>query len=210
MNILSFYRNNLLSYAFRLSLITHHPSPITHCGLLPFALCRVYCSLITHHSILITVFIALCCLTVDASASDSLIKPETTLKKVAIRKQIEAAHTLSGGQTDVTFLVEVIRDMQELKKGLSGRESMHEDHGMLFVLNASQENAFWMKDMQFPLDIIFIGGNMQIIEILENLQPCKQCPVYFPKGQPAFALEINAGLANKRGIALGDTLVFDK
>ncbi|MDP2156519.1 MAG: DUF192 domain-containing protein [Nitrospirota bacterium] len=113
-------------------------------------------------------------------------------------------------QPGETFLVEVIKDVQGMRKGLSDRKGMHEDHGMLFVLNASQENAFWMKDMRFPLDIIFIGGNMQIIEILEDLQPCKQCPVYFPKGQPAFALEINAGLSRKYGLSVGATLVFEK
>jgi len=116
---------------------------------------------------------------------------------------------MSGGNAEETFLVEVVRDMQGLKKGLSDREGMSEGKGMLFVLDASQEHAFWMKGMKFPLDIIFIGRDMQITEILENLQPCEECPIYFPTHQPAYVLEINAGLSRKYGLSVGDTMVFD-
>lgn len=158
---------------------------------------------------LFTLF-ALCFLSVHAFAAETSTKPKPTLKKVTIRKQSGAVHALSNIKTEETFLVEVIRDMQDLKKGLSHRESMAEGHGMLFVLDASQEHAFWMKDMRFPLDIIFMRGDMQIIEILEDLQPCtEECPIYFPKKRPAYALEINAGLARKYGLAVGNIMVFE-
>ncbi|MBI5633889.1 MAG: DUF192 domain-containing protein [Nitrospirae bacterium] len=133
-----------------------------------------------------------------------------SLKKVTISKPSESVHGMNSKKTEATFLVEVIRDMQGLKKGLSHRESMPERSGMLFVLDASQEHAFWMKGMRFPLDIIFIGTHLQITEILENLQPCKQCPLYIPKEQPAYVLEINAGLARKFGLSIGDAMVLEK
>ena len=182
-----------------------------------FAFRRVYASLITHHSLRITAFAALCSplyalcvLSAHASGAEIRIERGTTREKVTIRKALRPGHDASEKKTKETFLVEMIRDMQGLGKGLSQRQSMQEDHGMLFVLDGSQEHAFWMKGMMFPLDIIFTDGNMQIIEILENLQPCEQCPLYFPEGLPAFALEINAGLSKKLGISVGDTLVIEK
>ena len=153
---------------------------------------------------------AFCSLTVYAFGAEASMKAEPDLKKVVIHKQSGTARNNFGKNTRETFLVEVIRDKEGLKKGLSFRDQMPEDHGMLFVLDTSQDTAFWMKGMKFPLDIIFIDQNMQIIEILENLQPCEKCPVYFPRMRPAYGLELNAGLARKFGFTPGDTVVFEK
>lgn len=144
------------------------------------------------------------------SRAEILTGEGTILKKVTILKQPVSDHDQPEKKTGKTFFVEEVTDLPGLKKGLSLRDSMPEDHGMLFVLDASQELAFWMKGMRFPLDIIFIGKKMQVSEILENLQPCEKCPMYFPKGRPAYAVEINAGLAKKLGITIGDTLVIEK
>ncbi len=153
---------------------------------------------------------ALCSLTVHAYGAEISMEAEANLEQATIRKQFGSANNISRKKTEETFLVEVIRDMQGLNKGLSLRESMPEGNGMLFVLDASQEHAFWMKGMRFPLDIIFIGRDMQITEILENLQPCEQCPLYFPKERPTYALEINADLARKHSLSVGDTMVIEK
>lgn len=139
-----------------------------------------------------------------ASAAEIPLRADTVLKKVTVHKRTRAA------ETEEAFLVEAIKDKEGLKKGLSFRESMPEQNGMLFVLDVAEEHGFWMKDMKFPLDIIFIDQHMQIAEVLENLQPCEECPVYFPKEKPAFALELNAGLARRRGLTVGDTLVIEK
>lgn len=145
-----------------------------------------------------------------ASHAAVSIKTGADLKKVALLKQSGPADGMLGENTAGTFYVEVITDALGLRDGLSHRESMPEHHGMLFVLDSSKEHVFWMKGMIFPLDIIFIGKDMRITEILENLQPCEECPVYFPKVPPAFALEINAGLSRRYGIEKGDTLVIDR
>jgi len=153
---------------------------------------------------------ALCSLPVLAlfTAASEGAQPE--IKKVTISKKPGSPRGAVTGKTGETFLVEVVRDLQGLKKGLSQRERIPEGSGMLFVLDAAKEHAFWMKGMRFPLDIIFIGRNMQISEILENLQPCEECPVYFPKTQPTYALELNTGIARKHGLSVGDTMVIEK
>ncbi|MBI5076268.1 MAG: DUF192 domain-containing protein [Nitrospirae bacterium] len=167
-------------------------------------------SLITHHLLRITVIYALCSLTVLTFGADISAGEKTALKKVTIREQPGSTRDIVKGKAGKSFLVEVIKDMQGLKKGLSQRKSMPEENGMLFVLDIAQEHAFWMKGMKFPLDIIFIGPDMQITEILEDLQPCEKCPVYFPMKRPAYALELNAGLARKHRLSVGDTLVIEK
>jgi len=191
-------RTYVLSCLFAL---THHALRITH---YPPRRTRLWRA---HYALLLFV---LCSLTAYASAAEILTGEGTVLKRVTILKQPISDHDQSENKTGKTFFVEEITDLPGLKKGLSLRESMPEDQGMLFVLDASQEHAFWMKGMRFPLDIIFIGKKMQVSEILENLQPCEKCPMYFPKGRPAYAVEINAGLANKLGITIGDTLVIEK
>ncbi len=154
--------------------------------------------------------LCLCFLPVLASAAEISSGVRADLKQVTILKHPESPRGAVTRKTEEIFLVEVVRDLQGLKKGLSQRQSMPEGHGMLFLLDAAKEHAFWMKGMKFPLDIIFIGEDRKITEILENLQPCEECPVYFPKIRPAYALELNAGLSKRLGIAIGDTLVINK
>jgi uncharacterized membrane protein (UPF0127 family) len=106
-----------------------------------------------------------------------------------------------------TFAVTVASTIQEQEKGLSGRQSLPQNQGMYFPFASSGFYAFWMKDMKFPLDIIFIN-NGKVVTVYKDLQPGvgSNPPIYKPY-QPANAvLEINAGLANKYTISDGDTV----
>jgi uncharacterized membrane protein (UPF0127 family) len=198
----SFYQNNRLMRAVRLTHLALHSHRTADRRIQP--------SLFTLHGLCFSFVVFICLSGATVSGAEISVGAEAGLKKVIIRKQFGPAHDMFRKEIEEIFHVEVIRDSQGLEKGLSGRESMHEDNGMLFVLDASQEHAFWMKGMKFPLDIIFIGENMRITEIRENLQPCEECPIYFPKVRPAYALEINAGLTRKRGLSVNDTMVLEK
>ncbi|MBI5848228.1 MAG: DUF192 domain-containing protein [Nitrospirae bacterium] len=154
-------------------------------------------------------FLVLSAMAVSCAAETST-SAGPTLKKAVFRKPSGAAQDLSGEKAGETFLVEVIRDKEGLRKGLSSRDGMPEEQGMLFVLEASEDHVFWMKGMRIPLDIIFMGKDKQITEILENLQPCRQCPLYFPRKRPSYALELNAGMARKQGLSVGDTMVIEE
>ncbi len=202
----SFVLSSQLSVLSRqLSVISHKLSTIS---LLSYTLFTIHALRFTLYGLLLA--LCLCALPVLASAADISSGAGTGLKKVTIRTQPGPTRGAVIGKTEETFLVEVVSDVQGLKKGLSQREGMQEGHGMLFRLDVAQEHAFWMKGMRFPLDIIFIGQNMQITEILENLQPCEECPVYFPKTRPAYALELNAGTARKHNLSVNDIMVIEK
>lgn len=105
------------------------------------------------------------------------------------------------------FSVELAQTPAEKAKGLMNRSSMPENHGMLFIFNNEAPRSFWMKNTLIPLDMIFLGANMSVIEIKSNVPPCEAdpCPTY--TSLPAmYVLEINAGLSEKSGIKIGSLM----
>ncbi len=94
------------------------------------------------------------------------------------------------------------------ERGLSGRKNLPEGSGMLFVFGARGRYSFWMKDMFFPIDIVWIGGN-SIVDIAPDVPPPAQgaeLRVYEPRESADFVLEVPAGMAMKSGWKIGDTV----
>lgn len=110
-----------------------------------------------------------------------------------------------------TFKVQVVKKSEDLQKGLSGRDSLAQNQGMLFVFEKKGDYPFWMKDMNFPLDIIFINDN-KIVTIYEQvpspLYPNENLPVYRAKEPINKVLEFNAGTVSKYKIKVGDEVTF--
>lgn len=109
------------------------------------------------------------------------------------------------------FSIEVATSSAQQQKGLSGRDKLPQAQGMLFVFKIMDRYPFWMKDMKFPLDIIFINDN-KIVSIVNNASPLKKDesnpPLYLPDGPITSALEINGGLAKKYGFKKNDTVTI--
>jgi uncharacterized protein len=106
------------------------------------------------------------------------------------------------------FEVEIADTIPTRARGLSYRESLPEDAGMLFIFSSSSKYGFWMKDMKFPIDIIWLKGDT-VVGIAKNAQPEPEKTVYgltkhFPPEEIDRVLEINAGLSDKYGIVPGD------
>lgn len=93
----------------------------------------------------------------------------------------------------------------EQEVGLAKFDRIEDNQAMLFVFKTPAYYSFWMKNMKFPIDIIFIKGNT-IIDIFENVPVVKsgELPVYTPKGKADKVLEMNSGLTKKYGIKVGD------
>lgn len=115
---------------------------------------------------------------------------------------------------DKKFNLYVADTVEELQKGLSGRDNLKDDEGMLFVFSEKGEHAFWMRDMKFPIDIIFINDN-KIVDIYRNVQPpednssTSQLPTYAPSEPSNYVLEVKAGLSEKNDITEGDTVKIE-
>jgi hypothetical protein len=100
-----------------------------------------------------------------------------------------------------TFNVSVAASPPERERGLSGRAALAAASGMWFVFPVPDTYGFWMQDMNFPIDLVWIGPAHQVLGAL-TLQPCtaQPCHIYTPPGPVAHVLEINAGaFAGKPG-----------
>ena len=107
---------------------------------------------------------------------------------------------------DNTIKIEIADSIEEQTKGLMFRKSLDEKTGMLFIFDQPGILTFWMKNMNFPLDMIYIDENMQIVTIIRNAQPCQEdpCTIHRPEQPARYVLEINGGDADKIGIKEGD------
>lgn len=107
---------------------------------------------------------------------------------------------------DSEFRVEVVDTPETRARGLMEREELADDAGMLFVFESSEPRSFWMKDTLLPLSIAYIDENLIIREIYD-MQPLSTVPV--PSRTPArYALEVNRGAFEERGIRVGDRITF--
>ena len=103
--------------------------------------------------------------------------------------------------------MEVAKSTSDQQKGLSDRDSMANDHGMLFVFDSEANWGFWMKGMRFSLDIIWFDSQRHVVYIEQSLPPCtpEDCPIYTPPVKAMYVLEVNAGFVQNHNIVLGDT-----
>jgi uncharacterized protein len=103
-----------------------------------------------------------------------------------------------------TFTLEVADTPASRERGLMFRESMPEDHGMIFVFPDESVRRFWMKNTRIPLDIIFVDASQQVVSI-HPLRPLDLIGV--SSGEPAkWAIELNRDVAGKAGVKVGDRL----
>jgi len=105
--------------------------------------------------------------------------------------------------------VEVADTDPERVQGLSNLVSLSEDQGMLFVFPNPGVYGFWMKDMNFAIDIIWIKNDI-VVDITENVKPQaavdKDLETYYPKQEVDKVLELTAGWSAKNGLKVGDSV----
>jgi uncharacterized membrane protein (UPF0127 family) len=112
----------------------------------------------------------------------------------------------------VVLNVDLATTPAEQQQGLSGRDSMAPDHGMLFVFQSEDYWSFWMFEMKFPLDLIWFNSSRQAVFFEPNLPPCGPtvCQVFTPPVKAMYVLEVNAGFIPAHQISLGDKFTFLK
>ena len=103
----------------------------------------------------------------------------------------------------IEIKVEIADDPNEQSQGLSGRESLATDSGMLFIFTQPIMPGFWMKDMKFSLDLIWIDESGKIIEITKNVSPNTYPETFLPPSPIKYVLEVNAGWAYENKIRVG-------
>lgn len=120
-------------------------------------------------------------------------------------REREASERVTIGGAE--FVVEVANTAYARMQGLSGREALPEGKGMLFLFDPPASVGFWMKDMRFPIDIVWIfAGSVVGVEANASPDDSPGRTIYYPP-QPADAvLEIPAGSAAANGIGIGSAV----
>lgn len=105
---------------------------------------------------------------------------------------------------------EIARTQAEKEHGLMARVRLMSGQGMLFVYNDERRPDFWMKNMLMPLDFIWISAEKRVVDISQNIPPCKQddCPTIRSRAPVQYVLEVAAGTIEKNGIKMGDQAVI--
>jgi uncharacterized membrane protein (UPF0127 family) len=99
---------------------------------------------------------------------------------------------------------------EERQQGLMFREKINEDQAMLFIFEDEGIYSFWMKNMRFPIDILWLDGQKRIVHIEAEVPPCRSdpCPSYDPGVEALYVLELRSGCAARHGLKLYDRLNF--
>lgn len=105
--------------------------------------------------------------------------------------------------------VEFAESDYETQTGLMYRKGMQDNQGMLFIFPDVAMHSFYMKNTAFALDIIFIDEHLKIASFQKNAQPFNETGLS-SKVPIKYVLEINAGLAEKWLLAVGDSIAFTR
>ena len=115
-------------------------------------------------------------------------------------------HVLKVGTARV--LIDIADTPPLRERGLSGRRLLLDDQGMYFIFDHPDVYPFWMKEMNFPIDIIWIGEHMSVVDITKSASP-SSFPQTFVSSAPAlYVLEVQAGFAERHGVKIGDQVVL--
>jgi uncharacterized membrane protein (UPF0127 family) len=99
---------------------------------------------------------------------------------------------------------------EERARGLMFREEILENQAMLFLFAEEDIHSFWMKNMRFPIDILWLDRDRRIVHIEARVPPCPRepCPTYSPAAAALFVLELQSGFTEKHRLRLSDRLEF--
>ncbi len=104
---------------------------------------------------------------------------------------------------DIPIKVEIVDTAEERAQGLSERTEIGETDGMLFVFDTTDHHRIWMKDMLFPIDIIWISEDLTVVSIDNSVQP-DTYPRTFSAGTPTrYVIETAARYTETFGITVG-------
>jgi len=110
-----------------------------------------------------------------------------------------------GGKT---VRVTVADTPETRQKGLGGRNGLAPDEGMLFIFPQDGKYGFWMKDMKFPIDMLWLSGTRRVVYMAQNVSPDTYPEVFAPTTPARYVLELPAGYAKAYTVGVGDEVRF--
>ncbi len=102
-----------------------------------------------------------------------------------------------------------VADTEPLREqGLSGRFGLSEGQGMLFVFDTDGTWGIWMKDMQFPIDILWADASGRVVTVASAVAPDTYPQAFYPTAPARYVVELPSGFAARHGIAEGTKIVI--
>ena len=155
----------------------------------------------------------LACQKVEKAQEKTAIAPEgmgtTEVLKQEEVPSLSVANVVlkPGTQEAFTLTVEIAQTPEERRQGLQGRDNLPNNHGMWFVFEEDVQDPFWMHNTPIALDILFIGADYKIVDIVANTIPNSDDLIV--SRQPyRFALEVASGVSGRHGLQVGEMVEF--
>jgi uncharacterized membrane protein (UPF0127 family) len=146
----------------------------------------------------------------------TLGQPEDKQQELTISQELRSESdgyqhvnvTLNG----MVLVADIAATDEQRTKGLSVKDRLDENEAMLFVFDYEAQHTFWMKNMKFPIDIIWINSDKTVVYIEHNVEPCSSeifCPVFRPDHDSLYVLETVGGFAERHDIVKGTMVEFE-
>ena len=137
------------------------------------------------------------------AASDSQMSDDVTVANIGTYQTTQ----LKLGDKLVTM--DIADTPDKMRLGLGGRQSLAADRGMVFVYAGTGQRCFWMKDMKFSIDILWLDAQRKVGHIEKSLSPDTYPQTYCPDVATQYVVELPAGASEADGIKVGDSLGFE-
>ncbi len=109
---------------------------------------------------------------------------------------------------NTSLQVEIARTNETRVSGLSNRSELREGTGMLFEFEQDGRYSFWMKEMKFPIDMIWFDAGRRVVHVVNGATPESYPTLFTPTTLSRFVLEVPAGFATRHNIVVGDSFEF--
>lgn len=111
--------------------------------------------------------------------------------------------------SDRLVTMDIADSAPKMSLGLGGRRSLSADKGMVFAYVGTGQRCFWMKDMKFSIDILWLDAQKKVGHIEKSLSPDTYPQSYCPDVAAQYVVELQAGTSEVAGVKVGDSLDFD-
>lgn len=104
-----------------------------------------------------------------------------------------------------TYHMTIMRTSDELQRGLSDTQGLASDHAMLFVFPSNDTWPIWMKDMNYPIDIVWLDSDRNVVYMAKDAKPSSYPDTQFkPDKNARYVIELSSGTIERTGIKIGD------
>ena len=143
----------------------------------------------------------------EIAASNSEVQGTSSSSTISvIPNNTAASSSVEWSLTGETMTLQIASTPAQEELGLGGISSLASLSGMFFVFDAPNTYGFWMKGMEFPLDIIWLDQDFKIIHIENGLSPSTYPKIFYPGAPAMYVIEVNAGIAERFSLQIGQMM----